>query len=121
MSKGPKFFGNHMNLGLGNFPAEYNPKVHGPYYPWKWYGAPDKAFRDVKVGELAQWLGRRNYHPFALTRAFGRGLAKWRYNWLSAKQPSMAGFLQVVIGFCVFSYAQFLPETRKSHRHYKYH
>lgn len=24
--------------GAGHYPKEYNPKVHGPYYPFRYYG-----------------------------------------------------------------------------------
>ena len=27
-----------VSFGAGRYPAEYNPKVHGPYNPGKWYG-----------------------------------------------------------------------------------
>lgn len=25
-------------MGIGDYPAEYNPKVHGPYDPARYYG-----------------------------------------------------------------------------------
>lgn len=27
-----------LTMGLGEYPAEYNPKVHGPYDPARYYG-----------------------------------------------------------------------------------
>ena len=35
--------------------------------------AADKL-SDVKIGEIAQWLARRNYHPLAMVRASSRGI-----------------------------------------------
>lgn len=39
-------------MGFGDYPAEYNPKVHGPYDPARFYGKPDTPFSQVKLGEV---------------------------------------------------------------------
>jgi len=39
-------------MGIGDYPAEYNPKVHGPYDPARYYGTPDKPFGQLKLGEV---------------------------------------------------------------------
>jgi len=39
-------------MGIGDYPVEYNPKVHGPYDPARFYGTPDTPFSQVKLGEV---------------------------------------------------------------------
>ena len=74
--------------GIGETPAEYNVKVHGPYNPGTFYGkrllnfklfyVPNVSFTadpigEVKVGELGSWIARRNFHPTAIVRACSSG------------------------------------------------
>ncbi|CAH0563715.1 unnamed protein product [Brassicogethes aeneus] len=59
-------------MAFGDYPADYNPKVHGPYDPARFYGKPDTPFGQVKVGEISAWLGRRNKGPAAITGAISR-------------------------------------------------
>uniref|UniRef100_A0A914DI24 Uncharacterized protein n=1 Tax=Acrobeloides nanus TaxID=290746 RepID=A0A914DI24_9BILA len=52
---------------LGNVnKVYYNPKIHGPYCEWRWYGEPDKKFMEVKLTDVPAWLARRNYHPLSM-------------------------------------------------------
>ncbi|XP_037093697.1 putative ATP synthase subunit f, mitochondrial [Pollicipes pollicipes] len=60
-------------MGFGDYPVEFNPKVHGPYDPARWYGKPDTPLSQVKLGELGGWLGRRQKSPQAMTAAISRG------------------------------------------------
>ncbi|MBO8666384.1 hypothetical protein INO76_15255, partial [Staphylococcus aureus] len=57
-------------MGIGDYPAEYNPKVHGPYDPARYYGTPDKPFGQLKLGEVTEWVGRRNKSPKAIAGLF---------------------------------------------------
>merc|ERR1711976_54981 len=113
--------GNHWNLGVGYAPAEYNPSVHGPYNPGKWYGEPDTALRDVKLGELKAWVGRRNTHPVAIARAFGRGVHRWQATWMFPKHASAAGWLQFIVGWSTFWVINFAQSSRNMEKSYKYH
>jgi len=45
-------------MGIGDYPAEYNPKVHGPYDPARYYGTPDKPFGQLKLGEVTIFFSR---------------------------------------------------------------
>ena len=69
----PKIF---KYFGAGTYPKSYNPKVHGPYYPHRYYGKADTAFSEVKIGELGAWLSRREkgLRPFnmLMSRAYWR-------------------------------------------------
>ncbi|CAD5222789.1 unnamed protein product [Bursaphelenchus okinawaensis] len=46
---------------MGLYHKYYNPKVHGPYCHWRYYGKPDVKLFDVKVSELPAWFGRREF------------------------------------------------------------
>lgn len=87
--------------GAGHYPKEYNPKIHGPYYPFRFYGkrkcyfhidvivdnrivlvvnftiillfVAEKSVWDLKVSEVPAFLGRRNVHPMAVASAMSRG------------------------------------------------
>ena len=62
--------------GIGLYPKGYEAKVHGPYYPWVWYGKQDTKLADVKLGELPQWFGRRDPNPVAWIR---EGRRRWYF------------------------------------------
>merc|ERR1711976_768695 len=109
-----------MVLGIGQYPPEFNPKVHGPYNPATNYGKPDIKLADVKVGELGAWMGRRNYHPLAMGRALGRGYWQWAQKWLLTKKPGFAPVGQFILVLSGFFYVN-LYHGLKSHRHVKYH
>ncbi|GFG30471.1 hypothetical protein Cfor_12780, partial [Coptotermes formosanus] len=59
-------------MAFGDYPAEYNPKVHGPYDPARYYGPPDTPFGQLKLSEIGAWLGRRNKNPRAIAGAISR-------------------------------------------------
>ncbi|KAL9704400.1 hypothetical protein quinque_007918 [Culex quinquefasciatus] len=82
-------------MAFGDYPAEYNPKVHGPYDPARFYGKPDTPFGQVKLGELGAWFGRRDKNPRAAVGA-------------------------VIVGGMVFFYTINYGKL-KHHRNYKYH
>merc|ERR1711976_209416 len=109
-----------MAGGIGEYPAEYNPRIHGPYNPATNYGKADLRLSQVKVGELGAWLGRRHYNPLAMSRAVARGFHRWGQTWLLAKKPSFAGYGQFALALSVFFYITTYGLT-KHHRHVKYH
>ena len=107
-------------LGIGEYPPEFNPKVHGPYYPDRFYGKPDTAFSQVKLGELPGWLKRRNYSPVAMARAVDRGIWRWQLRWFNSKHRVMSGMVQAVMALSLYYYINQYPNL-KYHRHCKYH
>merc|ERR1712198_70231 len=109
-----------MPLGIGQYPAEYNAKIHGPYNPARFYGKPDTPFGEVKIGELAKWIGRRDFNPLSMVRAVGRGYQGWAQKWLLVKRPGFAPVGQFCMGMCIFWYLQ-QYNFLKYHRHVKYH
>jgi len=48
----PVRFTAPFKMAIGDYPAEYNPKVHGPYDPARYYGTPDTPFSQLKLGEV---------------------------------------------------------------------
>lgn len=48
----PVRFKAPFKMAIGDYPAEYNPKVHGPYDPARYYGTPDTPFSQLKLGEV---------------------------------------------------------------------
>uniref|UniRef100_T1JMH3 ATP synthase subunit f, mitochondrial n=1 Tax=Strigamia maritima TaxID=126957 RepID=T1JMH3_STRMM len=88
---------------IGQYPKEYNSKVHGPYDPSRYYGKPDTAFADVKISELPGWLARRRKNPRALVQAFSRGYWRWQMKYVQPKRSGVASYLQFVVGAMFFS------------------
>ncbi|KAL1117425.1 hypothetical protein AAG570_004751 [Ranatra chinensis] len=91
-------------MAFGDYPAEYNPKVHGPYDPARYYGKPDTAFGQVKLGDLGKWLMRRNKSPFAVAGAMSRGFWRWQHKYVQPKRTGMAPLMQIAFGFMAVFY-----------------
>uniref|UniRef100_A0A6G1S849 Putative ATP synthase subunit f, mitochondrial n=1 Tax=Aceria tosichella TaxID=561515 RepID=A0A6G1S849_9ACAR len=108
------------NWRMGDYPADYNQKIHGPYDPARYYGKPDTPLGEVKVGELGAWLTRRNFHPRAIMGGISRGLWRWRHKYVFPVKSNAAFFYQVVIAGSIFFYAINYGKF-KNHRNYKYH
>lgn len=85
------------------YPKEYNPRVHGPYDPSRYYGKPDPLMQ-TKIGDFGNWLGRREFSLRAIGQALTR--ASWRYNkkYLMPKKANAAFVYHVALVAFVFSY-----------------
>merc|ERR1712034_169318 len=106
---------------IGRYPKEFNPKVHGPFVTGRFYGKPDTAFSDVKLGELGKWLSRRDMGPGSGARALGRLYGRWMHRWMWVKKPTFAPLAQVSFAFAVGYYYMFYHAMIKYEAHYKYH
>lgn len=42
-------FAEIMVLGMGQYPVEYNPKIHGPYDPARYYGKGKYSWFEARV------------------------------------------------------------------------
>jgi len=107
-------------MAWGEYPPEYNPRVHGTYDPGRWYGKPDTKFSQVKLGEMAGWIGRRNMTPGAIVSAWSRSYWRWTHRWMHPQKTGMAGIMQMVSLTMLFFYVTNYGKYRK-HRLYKYH
>lgn len=84
----------------------------------------------MKLGELPAWMARRSYHPLAMIRCVGRGIARptngeihclqlyallmyvwcvtayhrWAQKWMFARKPSFAGIGQATLGVIAIFY-----------------
>merc|ERR1712063_28627 len=91
-------------MAWGEYPAEYNPKVHGPYDPSRFYGKADTALAEVKLSELPAWLKRRNMGASGISGAISRAFWRWQYKYMQPKKVGIAPFAQVCVGAMVFFY-----------------
>ncbi|XP_017782663.1 PREDICTED: putative ATP synthase subunit f, mitochondrial [Nicrophorus vespilloides] len=107
-------------MAFGDYPADYNPKVHGPYDPARFYGKPDTPFGQVKLNQLGEWFGRRNKTPSAIAGTFSRAYWRWQHKYLQPKRAGIAPFFQFITASMVFFYAINYSKLKK-HRNYKYH
>ncbi|KAK3862805.1 hypothetical protein Pcinc_031362 [Petrolisthes cinctipes] len=107
-----------VKMGFGDYHVDYNPKVHGPYDPARFYGKADTPLAQVKLGEVSSWLARRSVSgiPSAASRAFWR----WQHKYVLPKKTGIAPFAQLAIGSMIFFYAINYGKLA-SHRNHKYH
>nr|CAD7197227.1 unnamed protein product [Timema douglasi]CAD7398920.1 unnamed protein product [Timema poppensis] len=84
-------------MAIGDYPIEYNPKVHGPYDPARFYGKPDTPFGQLKLNEIGSWLGRRNKTPSAIVGSISRAFWRWQHKYAQPKRTGVAPFFQVVV------------------------
>merc|ERR1712244_59985 len=106
-------------FGLGELPKEYKPKVHGPYDPAIYYGPRDKAFGEVKLGELPAWLSRRGKSPIDWGRAVSRVYWRWSHKYFLPKYSGLAPAIQLIVGWSAFFYLINYPKYAH-HRNYKH-
>lgn len=108
-----------MGQSIGTLPAEYNPKVHGPYNPGTYYGKAD-PLSEVKVGDVASWIGRRNASPHGIIRAINRAHWRWMQKYLLVRKGGASGVAQFCVLMCT-SYYFLQYRSHTNHRHAKYH
>ncbi|CAL1529394.1 unnamed protein product [Lymnaea stagnalis] len=109
-----------MTYQPGRYAKEYNPKIHGPYHPGRFYGKPDTPLGQVKLGDLGSWFARQNKSPSALWGALHRGYWRWALKNMHVKVIGFAPIGQAIM--CMSTYYFFLLYSeRKYHRHCKYH
>merc|ERR1739845_251864 len=106
--------GEHGKM-LGEYPAEYNRAVHGPYHPMRYYGKPDTPFGQVKLKDLASWIARRKKTPTAFVQALSRAWFTWDHKFMQPKNPGLAPFIQVAAVLCAWHYTQAYRKYR-THR-----
>ncbi|KAI8796460.1 putative ATP synthase subunit f, mitochondrial [Biomphalaria glabrata] len=109
-----------MTYQPGRYPKDYNPKVHGPYYPHRFYGKPDTPFSEVKIADLGSWFSRRSLSPSSIWAAIHRGYYRWASKNLHTKVPGFAPYGQIIMLTSTYFFFLLYSE-RKYHRHCKYH
>ncbi|EFX90222.1 hypothetical protein DAPPUDRAFT_220245 [Daphnia pulex] len=107
-------------MAWGEYPAGYNPNVHGPYDPARFYGKADTALAKVKLGELTSWLGRRDLSLGGISGGFSRGFWRWQHKYMQPKKVGIAPYVQITVGAMIFFYTLNYGKM-KHHRNVKYH
>ncbi|XP_033211080.1 putative ATP synthase subunit f, mitochondrial [Belonocnema kinseyi] len=107
-------------MGIGEYPAEYNPSIHGPYDPARFYGKPDTPFGQLKLSEVNAWIGRRNKTPTAVAHAVSRAWWRWQHKYIHPRNAIFVGPMQLIFGGMVFFYYLNYGKI-KHHKNYKYH
>ncbi|KAI3389234.1 hypothetical protein SNEBB_007783 [Seison nebaliae] len=103
------------------YPKGYNPKIHGPYDPSKFYGKKDVKFSEVKLGEIPDWIARRNKGVTPTLQVIDRGVWRWRMKYLFPKRITLAPIYQ--FAFLAFVGVYIFKEYphRKHHKYALYH
>nr|CAH7753713.1 unnamed protein product [Callosobruchus chinensis] len=107
-------------MAFGDYPAEYDPKIHGVYDPARYYGKPDTPLGQVKLSEIGAWISRRNKTPSSISGAISRAYWRWQHKYVQPKKAGIAPFFHVVFGCMTFFYVINYGKL-KHHRNYKYH
>lgn len=102
----------------------------------------DTPLSQVKVGEIGEWIGRRNKSPSAITGAVSRAFWRWQHKYWQPRRAGIAPYYQAIVGSMIFFYAinygkiskfenswkfspqqpdDFLLPFTEHHRNYKYH
>lgn len=112
--------GSYKIDNIGDYPCEYNPKVHGPYNPARFYGTPDMPFSQLKLCEVTDWVKRRNKSPKSIAGLFSRAYWRWSHQYVQPKRSTAAPLIHYIAGmmiiFYIMNYGKIIRE-----RHYKYH
>uniref|UniRef100_A0A915DEE1 Uncharacterized protein n=1 Tax=Ditylenchus dipsaci TaxID=166011 RepID=A0A915DEE1_9BILA len=91
------------NFGL--YDKRYNPKVHGPYCHYRWYGKQDQKLMDVKLSELPAWFARREKTPSAIYNEVARNIMLVRHKWLGAVCVSpLTVVFRMIFAFCFLNF-----------------
>ncbi|VVC26087.1 Mitochondrial F1-F0 ATP synthase subunit F, predicted [Cinara cedri] len=107
-------------MAISDYPPEYNPKVHGPYDPARYYGKPDTPLSQVKLGDLREWISCRNKSPRAIAGVFSRAYWRWSHKYVQPKRTTVAPLIHIIAGSMLFFYTINYGKIIR-HRNYKYH
>jgi len=106
---------------IGLLPKGYDKNIHGPYVPWRYYGKPDTAFKDVKLGEFVSWFRRRNKRPKAIVQAVSRNYWYWVHRHVDCRYPNMAWVWQFCLAFAFTMYWVRYQPLHSVHTTARYH
>lgn len=107
-------------MRFGEYPIEYNPKIHGVYDPARYYGKPDIPFGQLKLGEVGSWIGRRNKSPQAFAQLISRAWWRYQHKYIFPKRGGVAPVFQILFGGMALFYCLNYKRI-KHHKNYKYH
>ncbi|KAH7950235.1 hypothetical protein HPB49_021401 [Dermacentor silvarum] len=91
-------------MALGDYPPEYNPRVHGPYDPSRYYGKPDTPFSELRLTEVSSWLMRRQKSPRAFAGLCSRAFWRWQMKYVQPKYAGITPLVQFAVASSLFFY-----------------
>ncbi|KAH7943146.1 hypothetical protein HPB52_005837 [Rhipicephalus sanguineus] len=91
-------------MAFGDYPPEYNPRVHGPYDPSRYYGKPDTPFSELRLSEIPAWLARRNKNPRAFAGLCSRAFWRWQMKYVQPKYAGLTPLIQFAVGTSLIFY-----------------
>lgn len=104
---------------IGGYPAGYNPKVHGPYDPARFYGTPVTPFSQLKLCEVTDWLRCRDKSPKAIAGLFSRAYWRWSHQYVQPKRTTAAPLIHSLVGmmlvFYIMNYGKIIRERKYKH------
>ena len=83
-------------MGFGEYPAEYNAKVHGPYDPARWYGKGKLSLTNIRSFSYVVFDSSASFVPFLSTSMF------------------LVNFAKELLRFCLLKCLKFLLSCRAS-------
>ena len=105
----------------GLLPKGYDEKVHGPFVPWRYYGKMDTPLKDVKLGELSAWIGRREKGVLPAYREGARMWHLWQQRFgYGARYQRETILWQFIALMIVLFYPLSLP-VKRMHKQARYH
>merc|ERR1712098_259284 len=111
---------NSVKMVWGEYPKEFNVKVHGAYDPMRYYGPKDTKFSEVKLGDFAAWLSRRKKTPNAAVQLLSRGYHRWTHHYVLPQRAGIAPIIHITLPLIILSvYVNY--EKLVAHKMQKYH
>lgn len=107
-------------MGYGEYPEEYNRKVHGPYDPARYYGEKDTPFGEVKLKDLGAWISRRRITPSRIGGAMSRAYWRWQHKYVQPRRCGISSFFQITAVAGIVFYMLNFKKIRRE-RNYEYH
>ncbi|CAF1302780.1 unnamed protein product [Rotaria magnacalcarata] len=106
---------------FNEYPRGFNPRVHGPYCPWRHYEKRDLHFGDVKLAEIPAWIARRDKTPMGIYQGGIRTFWKFYRAYLDNKKPNLIWYTQIFVVASLINFVFFAMPDRKQYKWAKYH
>ncbi|UJR22345.1 hypothetical protein I4U23_025407 [Adineta vaga] len=106
---------------FNEYPRDFNPRVHGPYCPWRYYGKRDLHFGDVKLADIPAWVARRDKTPMGVYQGGIRTFWKFYRAYLDNKKPNLIWYTQIFVVASLFNFVFYAIPDRKQYKWAKYH
>ncbi|CAF0963503.1 unnamed protein product [Rotaria sordida] len=106
---------------FNEYPRDFNPRIHGPYCPWRYYGKRDLHFGDVKLVDIPAWIARRDKTPMGIYQGGIRTFWKFYRAFLDNKKPNLIWYTQIFAVASLINFVFFAIPDRKHYKWAKYH